>query len=469
MTVQLLVACIVALFLVLLIIRIPVAFALAMSGGIGLLALQGFDAASLSVGNVPFASVAKIALAVIPMFIMMGMFAQAAGLPEQLFKIANAKLGKLPGGLAIATVATCAGFGAVTGSSVATAATVGRMSIGQMLKYGYTKPMAAGVVAAAGTLGVMIPPSVILVLYGVVTGESIGALLLAGIVPGLLSAVVMGTFILVRAKIYPAGVYTEEALRARLMVPKTAGNPAQTAVRKVPAKLPGGVAPLADEKLPWRGLVWILVIFIVVLGGIYGGVFTATEAGAAGALVAALIMIWELRKTGVRGIIAGFASSFRETASTSSMMLAVVVGAALFTAFLVRAGVVADFTAWVSSLDVPPILLIALLIAALIPLGTVLESFSLILIAAPLIYPVAIELGFDGIWIGILIVKTVEIGLITPPVGMNVYVVAGTTKGLSVEDTFRGVTPFFFVEIFVTTLIFLIPGIALWLPSTMMN
>ena len=468
MTVQLLVACIVALFLVLLVIRIPVAFALAMSGGIGLLALQGFDAASLSVGNVPFASVAKIALAVIPMFIMMGMFAQTAGLPEQLFKIANAKLGKLPGGLAIATIATGAGFGAVTGSSVATAATVGRMSIGQMLNYGYSKPMAAGVVAAAGTLGVMIPPSVILVLYGVVTGESIGALLMAGIVPGLLSAVVMGTFVLLRAKFNPAKVYTEEGLRARVAQAELAGLPKVT-LSDGPAFNPRADAPTVREKLPWRGLVWILVIFGVVLGGIYGGVFTATEAGAAGALLAALIMVWELRKTGFRGVLRGFVTSFRETASTSSMMLAVVLGAALFTAFLVRAGVVADFTAWVVSLDVPPLLLIALLILALIPLGTVLESFSLILIAAPLIYPVAIELGFDGIWIGILIVKAVEIGLITPPVGMNVYVVAGTTKGLSVEDTFRGVTPFFFVEIFVTALIFLIPGIALWLPSTMMN
>lgn len=468
MTVQLLVACIVALFLVLLIIRIPVAFALAMSGGIGLLALQGFDAASLSVGNVPFAAVAKIALAVIPMFIMMGMFAQTAGLPEQLFKIANAKLGKLPGGLAIATIATGAGFGAVTGSSVATAATVGRMSIGQMLNYGYSKPMAAGVVAAAGTLGVMIPPSVILVLYGVVTGESIGALLMAGIVPGLLSAVVMGTFVLLRAKFNPAKVYTEEGLRARVAQAELAGLP-KVSLSDAAVLKPGSDAPTAQEKLPWRGLVWILIIFGVVLGGIYGGVFTATEAGAAGALLAALIMVWELRKTGFRGVLRGFATSFRETASTSSMMLAVVLGAALFTAFLVRAGVVADFTAWVVSLDVPPLLLIALLILALIPLGTVLESFSLILIAAPLIYPVAIELGFDGIWIGILIVKAVEIGLITPPVGMNVYVVAGTTKGLTVEDTFRGVTPFFFVEIFVTALIFLIPAIALWLPSTMMN
>ena len=165
MTVEILVALVIIGFVALLAARVPVAFALAVAGGAGLIALQGFDAATLSVGNVPFTSVAKIALAVIPMFIMMGMFAQAAGLPDQLFKIANAKLGKLPGGLAIATVATGAGFSAVTGSSVATAATVGRMSIGQMLAYGYTKPMAAGVVAAAGTLGVMIPPSVILVLY----------------------------------------------------------------------------------------------------------------------------------------------------------------------------------------------------------------------------------------------------------------------------------------------------------------
>ncbi len=464
MTVHVLVALVVVLFLLLLMIRVPVAFSLAIAGGVGLMALQGFDAAGLSVGNVPFTSVAKISLAVIPMFIMMGMFAQSAGLPHQLFKIANAKLGKLPGGLAIATVATGAGFSAVTGSSVATAATVGRMSIGQMLSYGYSKPMAAGVVAAAGTLGVMIPPSVILVLYGVVTGESIGALLMAGIVPGILSAVCMALFVFGMAKLKPSAVYTEAGLAA------VASRQGSHRPRGGAAGSVGADAPVEEkERLPWRGLLWILVIFTAVLGGIYSGVFTATEAGAVGALIAALIMVWELRKTGLKGIIAGFRTTFKETASTSSMMLAVVVGATMFTAFLVRAGVVADFTRWVASLDVPPLLLIALLILALIPLGTILESFSLILIAAPLIYPVAMELGFNGVWIGILIVKTVEIGLITPPVGMNVYVVAGTTKGLSVEDTFKGVTPFFFVEIFVTALIFAVPAIALWLPSTMMQ
>jgi TRAP-type C4-dicarboxylate transport system permease large subunit len=474
MSVDLLVVLVVALFVALLMIRVPVAFALGIAGGLGLAALYGFESAGLSIGSIPFAATAKVSLAVIPMFIMMGMFAQTAGIPEQLFRIANVKLRKVPGGLAVATVVACAGFGAVTGSSVATAATMGRLSIGQMLEYGYTKRFAAGVVASAGTLGVMIPPSVILVMYGVVTGESIGALLLAGIVPGLLSAVVFSCYIFLRTVYRPSSVFVEGAARTPMRANR---SPVGAVNGRGGADRPGAAAaavaePPADLEreqppLQWRALVWLLLIFGIVMGGIYTGIFTATESGAVGALVVGAIMVWELRKRGLKGVIAGFRRAFTETAATSSMMLAVVIGAALFSGFLVRAGVASRFTNWVSSIDMPPLLLIAALIAVLIPLGTILESFSLLLIAVPLIHPIAVELGFDGVWLGILVVKAIEIGLLTPPIGMNAYVVAGTTRGLTVEDTFRGVFPFLFVELLVTALIFVIPSIALWLPSQM--
>ncbi len=464
MSIDLLVAAVLILFLLLLAMRIPVAFSLGIAGSLGLAALEGFEGASLSVGTVPFASTAKLSLAVIPMFIMMGMLAQKAGLPEQLFRIANAKLSKVPGGLAIATVVACAGFGAVTGSSVAAAATMGRLSISEMLRYGYSKPFAAGVVASAGTLGVMIPPSVILVLYAVVTGESIGALLLAGIVPGIITALCYSVYIYLSATLRPHSVWVTETVRASQKAGVGTAGPTTGASAGT-----GAVSAPTDEAgpLPWRALLWITVIFVIVIGGIYSGVYTATESGAVGAIVVAGMLVWELRRRSFKAIVRGVTDAFRETAATSCMMLAVVIGAALFSTFLVRADVASRFTTWAASFDAPPMAIMGLLVLALIPLGMILESFSLLIIAMPLIHPIAIELGFDGVWLGIIAAKTIEVGLLTPPVGMNAYVVAGTTKELTVEDTFRGIAPFLSVETLVLALLFFFPPIVLWLPSLM--
>ena len=431
-----------ALLFVALAIRIPVAFALGISGTIGLVLLQGFDGAFVSVGKIPFSSTASLSLAVIPMFVMMGMFAQVAGIPEQLFKIANLGLKKLPGGLAVASVVASAGFGAVTGSSVAAAATMGKLGVAQMVDLGYRRSFAAGVVASAGTLGVLIPPSVILVLYGVVTQESIGKLLLAGVIPGLISAASFSIFVIGKAKFAPDSVYVEGRLgheRTRTLT-------------------------VADRP-KYHHLLYLGLVFGIIIGGIYGGVFTATESGAVGVLVLAMVVAWERRRGGISGVLRGYAEGVRDTASTTGMMLAVVIGASLFSAFLVRSGATAKLTKAMISLDVPPAVLALGLILIVVLLGTILESFSLLIIIVPLIYPVITGLGYDGVWLGIVVAKAVEIGLLTPPVGMNAYVVAGSMKGLRVEEVFKGIWPFLWVELGLLLLMFFVPEIVLWLPN----
>lgn len=433
---------VVLLLLAALAIRVPVAFALGISGTVGLIMLQGTTSAIGSMGSVPFNSTASLSLAVIPMFVMMGMLAQVAGIPEQLFRIANMRLKRLPGGLAVASVVASAGFGAVTGSSVAAAATMGRLGVTQMIQLGYRRSFAAGVVASAGTLGVLIPPSVILVLYGVVTQESIGKLLLAGLIPGLISALGFSIFIIGRAWARPASVYVDGK----------AGHDHTTQFS-------------SPDRPKYHHLVWLALVFVVIIGGIYGGVFTATESGAVGVLVLTMVAAWELRKGGIRGIAKGFAQGVRDTASTSGMMLGVVIGASLFSAFLVRSGATAQLTNTLLSTALPPTLLALALILSVVVLGTILESFSLLIIIVPLIYPVITGLGYDGIWLGIVVAKAVEIGLLTPPVGMNAYVVAGSVPGLKVEETFRGIWAFLWVELGLLLLIFFVPEIVLWLPS----
>lgn len=459
-----------ALLIILILAKVPIAFSLGLTGVAGLLALQGVRGVDPYVTSIPYTSVGSVSLAVVPMFIMMGMLASSAGIPESIFRLANKVLRRVPGGLGIATIFAGAGFAAVTGSSIASAATMGKLSIGEMLKFGYSKQFSAGVVATAGTLGVLIPPSVILVFYGIVTGESIGKLLLAGIIPGVLSAVVFAVSILIRAKVAPASIYARQP-----SVPVTSmASSGASEVRGIGAGAINSAAGEASEDgpmktiTPWdmaRHTFWLLMIFSVVIGGIYSGIFTATESGAVGAMILCLVLLLEKARYGIKGIASAFAEALKGTASTSAMMLAIVVGATFFSTFLVASGVTSQFVSWMVSMPLSPILLMALLLVILVALGTILETLSLILITMPLIYPVATGLGFDGIWLGIVAAKAIEIGLLTPPVGMNVYVVAGTHKKISVEDGFRGVTPFILIEIFILAVLFAFPEIVLFLPN----
>lgn len=427
----------VMLFIVLIAIEMPVAWALAFSGACGIVVLASTGVARGFLGGIPYTSTAVFSLTVIPMFILMGTLALHGRIAEQLFEIADRGVGRVPGGIGIATVAACAGFAAVTGSSLATAATVGRIAVQQMIDHRYNRSFAVGIVAAAGTLGAMIPPSVLLVIYGILTGEPIAALLIAGIIPGAVSALLYAVYIYVRApKLIDADRGAGEALDER-----------------------GARTPL-----PWRGLVRTGMLFVVVVGGIYSGVFTATESGALGALLALVLMVYELRKEGGSEIGRRLSLALREAASITSMSFAILVGAGVFTAFLVLAGVPRRLTSWILDTGLPPTAIIVLLLLIMIPFGMALDPLSIMVITVPLAYPVVSALGFDGIWFGILVIKMIELGLITPPVGVNVYVVTGSVKGVTAEEGFRGVLPFGAVDLLTVAIFFLLPGLVLWLP-----
>ena len=462
----------IVLLLVLLAIETPVAYALGISGAVGLVLLHSFSYATSVLGSAPFVQTFSFTLTVIPTFILIGIFAVHGNVANYVYTISNHVFRKLPGGLGAATVMACAGFAAVTGSSVATTATMARLAVDQMRRYGYPISFAAGLVACAGTLGIMIPPSIILVLYSVITGESAGRMLAAGILPGLLTATAYITYALIRGRKI---VDPEMAERALATAAATSGKYGGTAGGKgrgtgMPLGAPSGGANVAgvpqvrSRDLPWRGLVYIGIIFTIVLGGIYSGLFTATESGAIGALAAFAIMCIELRRTSWHGIWAMVKSALLEAASTTGMVFAIVVGSSIFSAFLIQSGTPQALTRAVQELPIESWAVVVLFLLILVPLGMGLESISILIITMPLMYPVVISLGYDGIWFGILAVKLIEIGLVTPPVGISTFVAAASAK-VPVEKVFQGVWPFLAVDVVVVAILFLFPEMVLWLPN----
>lgn len=438
----------VILLILLLSFEVPVALALGLSGATGIYLLDGFRAMQSTLAAVPYSATSQYSLVVIPMFILMGTLAVHGRIAEQVFAVAQHHLRRLPGGLGLATVSACAGFAAVTGSSVATAATFGRLSVDEMCKHGYSPSFAAGIVASAGTLGALIPPSILLVFYGILTGESIGVLLIAGIIPGILSAVIYGAYVI---------------YKGRKIVPAMTDAPSINS--KSEDQNPKNQLERKRTRPPYRGVVRVAILFTVVVGGIYTGTFTASESASIAAMLAAGMLCLELRREGAGVIWQRVRSALTECASTSSMVFLILVGAGIFSYMLVSAGIPAQFTAWATELPVPPWAIVALILILLIPLGMALDSFSIMAITVPLAYPVVTGLGFDGIWFGILVVKMAELGLITPPVGVNAYIVAGSAKGVSAETVFRGIAPFTVLDAFTVVMIFLIPAIVTWLPS----
>ncbi|SDH86866.1 TRAP transporter large permease [Agrococcus jejuensis] len=421
-------------------IRIPVAFALGGAGLVGLVLLRDVDYATSVLGATPFTTTASFSLTIVPMFILMGMFAVRARIAEHVFAIANRTVRRLPGGLGVATVMACAGFSAVSGSSIGTAATMARLSVGEMRKAGYPAHLATALVAVAGTLGVMIPPSTFLVLYAIMASQSVAQMLAAGIVPGLMSAAAYMAYIML---IGSRQVRTPETLEDAVA---------------------DAASGAARPRLPWRGLVRVVILFAIVIGGMYSGLFTSTESAAIGAVAALAMLVLERRRDGGKAILEHLRGALSEAGSTTAMVFLIIVGSAILSAFFVVARVPDAITAAVTDLALPPMVTMALLLVCLIPLGMVLESLSILVITVPILLPIADALGFDAIWLGVLIVKLIEIGMVTPPVGINCFVVAGTT-GERPETVFRGVAPLFGVDLVVTTILFLSPALVLWLPS----
>ena len=385
------------------------------------------------IGQVTYETGLSYTLSVIPLFILMGNFVVRAKLSDELYHAAYCFLGHLRGGLAMSTVVACAGFGAICGSSIATAATFTKVSYPSMRKYGYSDELAAGSIAAGGTLGILIPPSVIMVIYGILTETSIGKLFVAGIIPG--------------------------ADRDRAAVPRRGVDHLAGSRRpgRRPSRIPGRSA--------WTRIryVWpVIALFVLVIGGIYVGAFTATEGagiGAGGAFLFALArraLTWRI-----------LLDILVESARTTSMLFMILIGALLFASFVNYTSMPADLKSFVTLFQATPVLVVIAICAIYVILGTAMEELSMILLTVPLFFPVITALGYDPIWFGIVIVIVVQIGLISPPVGMNIFVVKNLLRHLSIATVFRGVTPFTVALVALLAVIVAFPGLATWLPSYM--
>jgi len=421
-----------AAMLVLAFLRVPIAFAMALTGFVGFGLMVNWNASIAMVGHVTFDTGMHYELVVLPLFILMGTLVTRAGFSEALYKSAYSFFGHNRGGLAMATVVACGGFSAVCGSSLATAATMVKVAVPPMRRYGYHDRLAAGSIAAGGTLGILIPPSVILVLYGVITETNIGALFMAGLLPGIAAVVLF-------------------LIAIRIMVAfKADWGPAGERT-----SWPARLAALRD--------VWgVLLLFLLVMGGIYGGAFTATEAsgiGAAGALLLAVLR----RSLTIRGLFEVLYDSLK----TTGMMFAVLIGALIFSNFINIAGLPTAAGAWVSSLNLSVTLVLVLLLLMYVLLGSVLDTLAMMLLTVPAIFPAVVALGVDPIWFGIFIVIVTEIGMLTPPIGMNVFVIKATMRDVRTNDVFIGVIPFWIAHMVLAIILIAVPALALMLPSMM--
>ncbi len=414
--------------LALLFLRVPVAFAMGIVGFVGFGMAVDWTGGLTMVGREAFDTATSYDLSVIPLFVLMGNFVTRAGLSEELYAAAYAWIGHRRGGLAMATIISCGGFAAVCGSSLATAATMAKVAMPPMRKFGYADSLATGAIAAGGTLGILIPPSIILVVYGIITSTDIGALFIAGILPGILGIVLYNVAIAVTTRLRPE------------------------------TGPPGEATPWRER---WRALgkVWgVLALFVMVLGGIYAGFFTPTEAAGMGATGAFLFAVarGRLRLNDLFEVLA-------DSAKTAAMIYFVIIGAIIFSNLINETGLPELLTRWVNELDVPGIVVIFVIMLIYVALGCVLESMSMILLTVPLFFPVVTGLGYDAVWFGIIVVVVTEISLITPPVGMNIFVLNTVLPEVPTSAIFRGVTPFWMMDIVRVSLLILFPAISLYL------
>jgi tripartite ATP-independent transporter DctM subunit len=412
---------------------VRVVYATAAVGLLGVVAMIGWGAGATNIGMIPHAKGSLYALSVIPMFILIGFLAFHAGMTQSLFDAARKWLGWVPGGLAVATVFATAGFAAVSGASTATAAVFSRVAIPEMLKYGYDPRLAAGVVAAGGTLASLIPPSAILVIYAIIVEESVGRLLIAGFVPGVVSALVYALIIIARAKLNPE--------LGRPITGFTWGD----RFRSVPGTLP------------------IAFVVVIIFSSMYSGWATPTEAGAVGSFVVFVIaLINGMRWKTLR-------EALLETAKLTVMIFSLIWGVLIFVRFLGFAGLPEIFANYVVSLPYPPIVIMIFILLFYVVLGMFMDAIGMLLLTLPVVYPAVIGLGYDPIWFGIIVVKMCEVCLITPPIGLNCYVVAGVRPDIPLSAVFRGIGPFFICDILTLGLFLAFPEIITWLPDQMMK
>ena len=415
-------------------LRVPVGIALGIAGVLGYLSLSSLDATLALMGSIPFEIGYNYDLSIIALFVLMGNFALVSGMSRDLYDLARSLVGHWPGGLASATVVGCAGFAAVSGSSLASAVTMGRVALPEMKRYNYHPRLATGCVAAGGTLGILIPPSTGFIIYALLTEESIGQLFLAGVIPGIiLTGLFMATIALL-----------------------TWWNPA--------------LGPKA-ERLSWveraRAVVRstsLVGIVFVVLGGIYLGVFTPVEAAAIGAFLTMAL-------TAVRRKLTWAVLQFcvLETIKTFAFVYLIVIGAFLFNPFLAVTRIPGELASFMATLDLAPIWILLFIVLGYIVLGTFLEGIAMMVLTIPIVYPIIINMGYDPIWFGVLLVVILEMSLISPPLGLNVFVVKGIAEGVPMSEIFMGIIPFWGAMLVCAALLIAFPDLALFLPETMIR
>lgn len=413
-------------------LRVPLAVAMALVGIAGLGLMRGWTPAFSGVSQVIFETGFAYVLSVIPLFVLMGNLVARAGMARELFRAANSMVGHLRGGLAMATVLACGGFGAICGSSIATAATMSRVAFPEMKAHGYSDELSTGVIASGGTLGILIPPSTIMVIYGIITETNIGKLFVAGIVPGIVAVTLLCA---------AAWLYT-------LKKPE-AGPPARRFTWR-------------ERLSALRGIWGVLVLFALVIGGIYGGVFTATEGAGVGAAGAFLFALFRGSLT-PRVLL----DILLESARTTAMLFTILIAAMVFTSFVNFTTMPGDLKTFVLQFAPTPILVVVAMMAIYVILGTFMEELTMVLLTIPVFFPIVTGLGFDPVWFGILIVTIVEIGLISPPVGMNLFVIKALVPQVGLGSLYRGVWPFVAADVLRLAILIAFPALSLWLPSFM--
>jgi len=417
---------------ILMALRIPVGIAMGIVGTAGIAQIVDWSAAYRMIGTIAVRTTTDYAFGIIPMFLLMGSLVSRSGISSELYRAANAFVGHFRGGLALATIGACGGFSAISGSSVATAATFSSIAYPEMLRKSYPKSLAAGVIAAGGSLGILIPPSTVLAVYGIITQQDIGKLFIAGILPGIL-AVTM----------YMVAI----ALIGRLK----------------PGLLPDGVRAQRGEKLAsLRGIWATLVLFAFVIGGLYGGFFTPTEAGAMGAAGAFAVGLLR-RRLSIADIRAALVDTTRVTAS----IFTILIGALLFGYFLALTQTPQAITSFLATLGLGPYGILILILLMYLVLGCIMDSMAMIVLTLPIVFPIIIQLGFDPIWFGIGLVVVVELGIITPPIGINLFVIKSVLPDVDLTDIFRGVVPFILTDVVRLAVLVAFPAISLFLPSLM--
>ena len=422
----------IVLLLFLLLLGVPIAFAMGAAGLLGILVLEGPAAAMAQAALVPWDEARSFVLVTIPLFVLMGQLVFHTGLATELYDGLRAWIGWIPGGMAVTSVLACGAFGAVTGSSIATVATMGAIVMPEMERFGYDRRLATGALAASGTLGILIPPSVIFIFYGVMTETSIGALFIAGIIPGILTAAMFSAIIYFRCLVRPE------------LGP------------------PGPVGSWSERLDAVKRLGPILGLFLLVIGGIYGGIFTPTEAagvGCAGVLVAAL----PRRRLNLRDV----RKALEDTVLISVMLLAIIVGGYVFARLMAVTEITEALVGLLVAMDLGRAGFLFVLVLLYLGLGAMLDVFGMLVLSIPFVMPVVLGLGIDPVWFGVFVVIMAEVALVTPPIGANVFVMRRIAPDVPMEDIFWGVAPFVLGEFVIILLLVLFPQIALWLPSLM--